>query len=100
MKSGLKQSEEGETSPTASGEMQVLTTTITTNRHHVTSAPFFVALNEQDWVPVEAKARMLEWKIRMDLLEYAARGAPELPVDKLAAYQPRKPEAGGSLAGK
>lgn len=80
--------------------MQVLTTTITTNRHHVTSAPFFVALNEQDWVPVEAKARMLEWKIRMDLLEYAARGAPELPVDKLAAYQPRKPEAGGSLAGK
>ncbi|KAL2191791.1 hypothetical protein L209DRAFT_761414 [Thermothelomyces heterothallicus CBS 203.75] len=66
--------------------------------HHVTSSPFFVTLNAQDWVPVEIKARMLEWKIRMDLLQYVARGAPELLAEKLAAYQPRKPEAGGSLA--
>jgi hypothetical protein len=35
----------------------------------------------------------------MDLLEYAARGAPELSLEKLAGYQPKKPDAGGSLAG-
>ncbi|KAL2144310.1 hypothetical protein VTI28DRAFT_9298 [Corynascus sepedonium] len=66
--------------------------------HHVNASPFFVALNAQDWVPLEAKARLLEWKIRMDLIEYAARGAPELSAQKLAAYKPRKPDAGKSLA--
>lgn len=69
------------------------------NRHHVNSSPIFVTLNSQDWIPVETKARLLEWKIRMDLLQYAARGAPELSVEKLSGYQPRKPDAGGSLAG-
>ncbi|KAK4044787.1 hypothetical protein C8A01DRAFT_42405 [Parachaetomium inaequale] len=66
--------------------------------HHVNSSPIFVTLNVQDWIPVETKARLLEWKIRMDLLQYAARGVPELSVEKLAGYQPRKPDAGGSLA--
>lgn len=69
------------------------------NRHHVNASPFFVTINAQDWIPAETKARLLEWKIRMDLLQYAARGAPELSVEKLAAYQPRKPTAGESLAG-
>jgi hypothetical protein len=59
-----------------------------------------VTLNAQDWIPLETKARLLEWKIRMDLLQYAARGVPELSLEKLAAYQPRKPQAGGSLEGK
>ncbi|KAH6641490.1 hypothetical protein F5144DRAFT_590769 [Chaetomium tenue] len=66
--------------------------------HHVNASPFFVTINAQDWIPAEKKARLLEWKIRMDLLQYAARGAPELSVEKLAAYQPRKPKAGESLA--
>lgn len=69
------------------------------NRHHVNSSPIFVTLNAQDWIPAETKARLLEWKIRMDLLQYAARGVPELSVEKLKGYQPKKPEAGGSLAG-
>ncbi|KAL2135403.1 hypothetical protein VTI74DRAFT_8636 [Chaetomium olivicolor] len=66
--------------------------------HHVTSSPFFVSINAQDWIPAEAKARLLEWKIRMDLLDFAARGVPELSVAKLEAYKPRKPDAGGSLS--
>ncbi|KAL2025086.1 hypothetical protein VTK56DRAFT_88 [Thermocarpiscus australiensis] len=66
--------------------------------HHVNASPVFVTLNAQDWIPAETKARLLEWKIRMDLLEYAARGTPELSLEKLVAYQPRKPDAGGSLA--
>ncbi len=36
----------------------------------------------------------------MDLLQYAARGVPELSVEKLARYQPKTPDAGGSLAGE
>ncbi|KAL2118406.1 hypothetical protein VTJ04DRAFT_8066 [Mycothermus thermophilus] len=64
--------------------------------HHVTSSPFFITLNAQPWVPAASKARLLEWKIRMDLLQYAARGAPELSVDKLANYQPKHhPDATG-----
>ncbi|KAK4238728.1 hypothetical protein C8A03DRAFT_33258 [Achaetomium macrosporum] len=65
--------------------------------HHVNASPIFVTLNAQDWIPTETKARLMEWKIRMDLLEYAARGVPELSVEKLASYQPKKPDAGGSL---
>ncbi|KAL1841354.1 hypothetical protein VTJ49DRAFT_7134 [Mycothermus thermophilus] len=60
--------------------------------------PFFVTINAQPWIPPETKARLLEWKIRMDLLQYAARGAPELSVEKLKSYQPQKPDAGGSGA--
>jgi hypothetical protein len=36
----------------------------------------------------------------MDLVEYAARGVPELSLEKLANYQPRKPDEGATLAGK
>lgn len=50
-------------------------------------------------MPRETKARLLEWKIRMDLLQYAARGVPALSFERLATYQPRKPGHGGSLAG-
>ncbi|KAK4148182.1 uncharacterized protein C8A04DRAFT_23978 [Dichotomopilus funicola] len=65
--------------------------------HHVNASPFFVTLVQQDWIPVEAKARLLEWKIRMDLLQYVARGSPELSLEKLVNYTPRKPDVGGSL---
>jgi hypothetical protein len=63
------------------------------------ASPIFVTLNAADWIPAETKARLMEWKIRMDLLQYAARGVPELSVEKLASYQPKKPDAGGSLRG-
>ncbi|CAK7224272.1 hypothetical protein SCUCBS95973_005460 [Sporothrix curviconia] len=56
--------------------------------HHVTSIPFFLALNSFSWVPIEAKARLLEWKIRMDLAQYAARACPPLRnVMALERYQ-------------
>ncbi|CAK7216395.1 hypothetical protein SBRCBS47491_002810 [Sporothrix bragantina] len=56
--------------------------------HHITSLPFFFALNSFSWVPIEAKARLLEWKIRMDLAQYAARACPPLRnVTALERYQ-------------
>jgi questin oxidase-like protein len=59
------------------------------NRHHVNSAPIHLILNAQDWLPIEAKVRLLEWKIRLDLVQYAARRCPSLRFEEAAAYEPR-----------
>ncbi|KAK4230441.1 hypothetical protein QBC38DRAFT_507535 [Podospora fimiseda] len=65
--------------------------------HHVNSSPIFVTINAQEWITKETKARTLEWKVRMDLLQYAARGVPELGVDKLTGYQPKNAREGESI---
>ncbi|KAK7910926.1 hypothetical protein PG985_013407 [Apiospora marii] len=57
--------------------------------HHVTSAPIFVTLNKQDWISTEQKVRMLEWKIRLDIVQYVARGSPKLSLEKIASYVPK-----------
>lgn len=59
------------------------------HRHHVNVAPIFVTLNKQDWVSTEQKVQLLEWKIRMDIVQYVARGCPKLSVDRIAAYVPK-----------
>ncbi|KAL2676747.1 hypothetical protein Neosp_010512 [[Neocosmospora] mangrovei] len=64
--------------------------------HHVTSTPFFLSLNVKPWIPASTKAQLLEYKIRMDLLTYAARGCPTLHGDLLREYTPRD----GKLADK
>lgn len=56
--------------------------------HHVNVAPIFLTLNAQDWVPEAVKVRLLEWKIRLDLLQYVARGSPELGLEKISGYVP------------
>lgn len=56
--------------------------------HHINSSPIFLTLNAQSWLPRATKARLLEWKIRMDLLQYAARAVPPLlPVESITAYK-------------
>ncbi|KAH6648997.1 hypothetical protein BKA67DRAFT_661928 [Truncatella angustata] len=62
--------------------------------HHVNVCPIFVTLNRQDWIPAELKTRLLEWKIRLDLLQYAARGSPDLDLAKIANYKPKAPNPG------
>ncbi|KAG7131128.1 Oxidoreductase AgnL3 like protein [Verticillium longisporum] len=37
--------------------------------HHVNSAIFYLTINKQAWISPADKARLLEWKIRMDFLE-------------------------------
>ncbi|KAK3501563.1 hypothetical protein B0T13DRAFT_397109 [Neurospora crassa] len=64
--------------------------------HHVTSAPFFTTVNAQDWISLDTKVRLLEWKIRMDLVQYAARGAPELSLDAITSYQPKEKKTSGT----
>lgn len=58
--------------------------------HHVNASPIFLALNSQDWISAETKARILEWKIRMDVIQYAARAAPPLDLGNITRYQPKK----------
>ncbi|KAI1205932.1 uncharacterized protein F4807DRAFT_441007 [Annulohypoxylon truncatum] len=62
--------------------------------HHINICPIFVAINSQDWIPTESKVRLLEWKIRMDLVQYAARGCPPLSLDNIASYTPKDNKPG------
>ncbi|KAK9414393.1 hypothetical protein SUNI508_11235 [Seiridium unicorne] len=62
--------------------------------HHVNVNPIFITLNRQSWIPVELKVRMLEWKIRMDLIQYSARGSPSLDVQKIKDYKPKTGDPG------
>jgi hypothetical protein len=68
--------------------------------HHVHSAPVYPTINSQSWIPAETKARLLEWKIRYDLMEYAVRAAPELSLDQIKGYQPRTRGSNFSIAGR
>ncbi|ORY71923.1 HypA protein [Pseudomassariella vexata] len=65
--------------------------------HHVNVSPIFIVLNKQDWISTENKVRILEWKIRMDLLQYAARGCPKILVDKIALYVPKDKNPGPTI---
>nr|UIK22903.1 oxidoreductase PtaJ-like protein [Trichoderma rhododendri] len=56
--------------------------------HMVTSALSVAVLLKQDWISTENKARLLEWKGRIDLTWYAANGAPELRTEVVDEYAP------------
>lgn len=62
--------------------------------HHINICPVFIAINNQDWIPIESKVRLLEWKIRMDLVEYAARVCPPLSLDNISSYFPKDKNLG------
>ena len=57
--------------------------------HHINANPFYLALNSFDWIPRTTKVRLLEWKVRMDLLQYAARGSPPMQLERIQGYQPQ-----------
>lgn len=56
--------------------------------HNVTSSIFFTAFSRQDWLSIEDKARLIEYKARLDLVWYAASAAPEVDDDNIHNYQP------------
>jgi hypothetical protein len=62
-------------------------------RHHCNVSPIFLTINAQPWIPTEAKVRLLEWKMRIDLLQYASRACPPLGLEMLATYEPHDPSA-------
>lgn len=62
---------------------------LTFNSHFVNAAPLYLFINSQSWIPVETKVRLLEWKIRLDILLYAVIGVPDLSLEDIKAYQPK-----------
>ncbi|KAM0226829.1 hypothetical protein ACHAPO_012045 [Fusarium lateritium] len=59
--------------------------------HHVNSAVMYLKNIQQEWMTREEKRRLLEWKIRMDLIQYIARGRPSISVKAIASYEPKIP---------
>ena len=60
--------------------------------HCVNCYAFYDAfLKEATWISDENKARLLEWKGRLDLCMYASRRSPELRMDVIEEYQPKHP---------
>ncbi len=59
-------------------------------RHHINASPIFLTILGQAWISDQAKVRMLEWKIRMDLLQYAACACPALSLAAIETYTPNE----------
>ena len=56
--------------------------------HNVTSSLSLNVLNRQNWIKIEDKARLVEWKARLDLVWYAASASPELKGENATSYEP------------
>ncbi|EME39560.1 hypothetical protein DOTSEDRAFT_38729 [Dothistroma septosporum NZE10] len=59
--------------------------------HCMNSSIFFASFLEQDWLSDANKVRLLEWKIRLDLAMYASRKNPEIRLQDIRDYVPKKP---------
>ncbi|RDA89992.1 hypothetical protein CP533_2681 [Ophiocordyceps camponoti-saundersi (nom. inval.)] len=49
--------------------------------HNLTASPFFLTLNKLPDIPASSKARILTWKMRMDVIGYLSRGCPPLRME-------------------
>ncbi|KAH6965020.1 hypothetical protein EDB82DRAFT_568958 [Fusarium venenatum] len=65
--------------------------------HHVNSAVMYLKGMQQEWMTRQDKRRLLEWKIRMDLIQYVARGRPSISVKAIASYEPKIPSTSSFL---
>ncbi|KAL7797506.1 hypothetical protein V8C37DRAFT_369699 [Trichoderma ceciliae] len=65
--------------------------------HHLNATPFFVTIFSFPWLPPSQKVRLLEWKIRLDLVQYIARGCPPLRLDAIKSFTPKQ-DPGDSAA--
>jgi Questin oxidase-like len=54
--------------------------------HGITSSIFYPMLFSQPWLSTRSKIRLLEWKGRVDLALYVARGSPELLLNEVVDY--------------
>ena len=54
--------------------------------HDVTSSVFLTVLTRQPWISTADKARLVEWKGRLDLVWYASCGCPALDGQYISGY--------------
>ncbi|KAE8377941.1 hypothetical protein BDV26DRAFT_292672 [Aspergillus bertholletiae] len=62
--------------------------------HNLNCSIFFPAFWRQDWLSLDNKVRLLEWKGRFDIISYAARGSPLLDAAEILDYHPKRPGTG------
>ncbi|KAI9744191.1 MAG: hypothetical protein M1818_002343 [Claussenomyces sp. TS43310] len=67
--------------------------------HCVNSSIFWSTFRELPFLSSAQKARLLEWKGRMDLALYASRGCPALLLEEVTGYVPKLLEAGDAELG-
>ena len=61
--------------------------------HCVNLGIFLKSFADLTWLDLAAKARILEWKVRMDLIIYVHRGCPELRISEIQNYVPRRSDS-------
>lgn len=61
------------------------------SRHCANSSIFYSAFLKQDWLSDANKARLLEWKVRLDIAMYASRKCPDILLDDIRSYRPKQP---------
>lgn len=59
--------------------------------HCVNCSIFYDAFLKQPWISDPNKARLLEWKGRLDLCMYASRRSPKPLLDEIVHYKPVQP---------
>ncbi|OCL05481.1 hypothetical protein AOQ84DRAFT_390839 [Glonium stellatum] len=58
--------------------------------HCVNCSIFFSAFIKQPWLSTKNKIRLLEWKGRNDLTMYASRRSPDVLLEEIENYQPKR----------
>ena len=58
--------------------------------HCVNSSIFFSSFLDQPWISDANKARLLEWKGRLDLCMYASRRCPQPLLEEIINYRPKE----------
>lgn len=58
--------------------------------HAVTSSIFFSAFNSVSFLSRAQKARLLEWHGRYNLILYASRRSPQLLLEEITEYVPKR----------
>ncbi|KAI9881230.1 MAG: hypothetical protein M1823_006671, partial [Watsoniomyces obsoletus] len=59
--------------------------------HCANSSIFFPLFAKQEWLSAEEKCRLLEIKGRVDVAMYISRACPDLLLDEIKEYRPKKP---------
>lgn len=62
--------------------------------HCVNSSIFFSSFLKQPWLSRENKARVLQFKVWIDLAMFTSRRAPEPLLDEIVNYRPKHPDGG------
>ena len=64
--------------------------------HCTNASVFFPVFAKADWLKDEEKCRLLEMKGRIDLAMYVSRRTPEILLDEINNYKPKRPNDGWS----